>query len=1272
MAKKTREPTVLLVNDDPSLSELIGTVLRQEALRVLSCQSVEMALVTLQEHQPVDLIITDLHMPEIDGWQFCRLLRSKEYASFNKVPVLVVSSTFSGSDAEEVSTGLGANAFLSAPFEPAVLQTYVRELLAGKTPQPQLRALVVAPDKAKAGQFRAAFESHGYVIHAASSGAEALRLVEEQTPAVVVVDYHLPDMSGDRLLDELKKARGSGLAVVMVASDPTPELALRFVRAGADAYAPEPFEPEYLVDVCEQARRRLSLLRVEELLAERTRELRESERKNRLLLDGIPESVLVHDENGNILHINEVGARRLESSPDELVGRNIAEFVTPENAKTLPRNIRRVLQDGSARFETTYVAPSGARIEVEVNERLIEFAGRQAILNVGRDVTARKEAERALRENEAKLKGMLSSLYETFIVVFDRDGRYVSYWGPPELDRRYGIHSHEIVGRTLADVFTPEDAADRLRTVRRVFDTRQSCRDEYPVHYPGGDFWHDITLSPLLDAAGEVGVAVGFVRDITELKRSQGALWDMSALLETTFDAIPDAISIQNADRKVVRCNRAAYRYFKISPGEAIGKNCFELVGRETPCESCVTSAVVETKQPAQTEVYFDKLGIWVDLRAYPVLDDAGNVVKVIEHMQDITERKRAEETVRDAERFLASVFASIQDGLFVLDTDCTIVRANPTMGRWYSHAMPLLGKKCYEVFHSRTSVCPNCPAHRTLQGGKSAYQIMAKQGAQAEETGWLEIFTYPLVDIGTGHMKGAIAYIHDITGRRESEAERVRLSTAVTQAAEAIVVTDRNGTINYVNPAFEQITGFGVVEVIGKNPRILKSGQQEAAFYRDMWETLTAGKVWRGRFVNKRKDGTLYAEDATISPIRDEAGTITNYVAVKRDVTEEIELEAQLRQAQKMEAIGNLAGGVAHDFNNLLTGILGYSNMLKSYVKPGDNVYRAAEVIERAANRAAVLTHQLLDFARKGERENVLVDMHATIEEVVGLLSRTIEKKIEITQKLGAERSWVLGDPGQMQQVILNLAVNARDAMPDGGKLEFSTRVILVDDDFRARCGLEAPGEYLLASVTDSGTGIPKHIQERIFEPFFTTKEKGKGTGMGLAMVYTTIKDHRGTISVYSEVGLGTTFRIYLPLATDAPAAESVVRAQRIPGTGRILVVDDEEIVRDVATRILESLGYEVATANDGREAVELYRQPGARIDLVIIDMVMPNMDGPDCFATLKKLDPNVRAIVSTGYGLDGPAKAVLEAGALGVAQKPYEASHLSQAVAAALQKKT
>ncbi|MCU0612704.1 MAG: response regulator, partial [Candidatus Eisenbacteria bacterium] len=395
----------------------------------------------------------------------------------------------------------------------------------------------------------------------------------------------------------------------------------------------------------------------------------------------------------------------------------------------------------------------------------------------------------------------------------------------------------------------------------------------------------------------------------------------------------------------------------------------------------------------------------------------------------------------------------------------------------------------------------------------------------------------------------------------------------------------------------------------------------------------------------------------------------IVGFQGSGRDVTERKRLEEQLRQAAKMEAIGQLAGGIAHDFNNLLTGIIGYASILTKELPENSRAHLAARTIENTAERASDLTKQLLGFARRGKLQVLSVDLHRSIHEVVALLCRTMDPSIRMSLNLNARDATVTGDPAQMHQVLLNLGINARDAMPGGGELIFQTELVRLDDEYCRSHAEATPGPRLLLSVTDTGQGIPKEIQQRIFEPFFTTKAPGLGTGMGLATVYGIVRNHGGHIEVYSEPEMGATFKVYLPLSPSAGAGAAAEGPAAIAcAHGRVLVVDDEEVVRNVASDLLRELGHEVVTAESGSQAVQYYREHADAVDLVIIDLVMPEMDGRECYAELRKLNPSIRVLLSTGFGMNGRIQEALDDGMSGFVQKPYRMAELGVKVGEAL----
>ena len=521
---------------------------------------------------------------------------------------------------------------------------------------------------------------------------------------------------------------------------------------------------------------------------------------------------------------------------------------------------------------------------------------------------------------------------------------------------------------------------------------------------------------------------------------------------------------------------------------------------------------------------------------------------------------------------------------------------------------------------------------------------------------------------IKTGVLEGDVisGMILDITDRKQAAEERIRLATAVEQAAESVIIADRKGTIHYVNPAFERLSGFSSEDIVGKNFRILKSDRHDENFYRTMWKTISSGTGWAGRICNRMKDGSLRHFETTISPIRDKNGVIVNFVSVNRDVTQEVALEAQLFQAQKMEAVGTLAGGIAHDFNNLLQVIQGYTEVLQNEVGRNKSSTEALRKIHRSAKRGADLTRQLLTFSRKVQSERRPLDLNREVEQVKRLLERTIPKMIEIELYLSESPAVVSADPIQIEQAIMNLAVNAKDAMPEGGKIVIETERVRLDQQFcKSHLGAQ-PGEYVLLSISDTGHGIDQEILEHVFEPFYTTKDVGRGTGLGLAMVYGIVKNHEGYILCYSEVSTGTTFKIYLPAMEQSGQSQKPVEAEDLfkGGDETILVVDDEEYIRELVVELLTDAGYKVLTATDGEGALKLYGKKQRNIDLIILDLVIPGMGGKKCYEEILKVNPRAKILIVSGYSANGPGKDAIEAGAKAFVGKPFDVSNLLETI--------
>ena len=524
------------------------------------------------------------------------------------------------------------------------------------------------------------------------------------------------------------------------------------------------------------------------------------------------------------------------------------------------------------------------------------------------------------------------------------------------------------------------------------------------------------------------------------------------------------------------------------------------------------------------------------------------------------------------------------------------------------------------------------------LQTGQAvADTVLGVCSPRETPTRWIRIDAIPLFRAGEEAPYQVYAIFDDITEHRRAEMERERLMAAIEQTGDIVMITDPEGTIQYLNSAFETVTGYRRRDAVGQNPRLLKSGKQAPAFYGDLWEAISSGRRWTGRMVNKRADGKLYTEEATISPVVDALGRIVNYVAVKRDITEHLQLEQQFQQAMKMEAVGRLAGGVAHDLNNALTPLLGIGGILLRQMRPGTEWYDDVMAMRDSGERCANLTRQLLAFSRSETMEVTVFNLNDVVANMVKMLSRVIGEDIELIKtidpELGRVRAGYRADGADHRQ---SGDQRPADAMPNGGRLIMETENITLDEEYASEHPGVVPGPHVMLAVSDTGTGMDEETKARIFEPFFSTKEKGKGTGLGLSTVHGIVKQSGGRIEVASELGKGTTFTIYLP-CVEGEAEETKSRqgaiAEHDRGSGTILLVEDEDGVRMVAKRILCMHGYAVLEADSGEQALELSESHQGPIDLAITDVVMPGMSGTEMAKQLSASRPGIGVLYISGY---------------------------------------
>lgn len=633
-----------------------------------------------------------------------------------------------------------------------------------------------------------------------------------------------------------------------------------------------------------------------------------------------------------------------------------------------------------------------------------------------------------------------------------------------------------------------------------------------------------------------------------------------------------------------------------------------------------------------------------------------------------LLEKENAGEALQDSEKRYRRLFESAKDGILILDAVTgKVVDANPFLLQLlgYSHEA-LCGKHIWELGVFK-DIAASKDAFQALQDNEYIrYEDLPLETQEGQSIAVEFVSNVYLVD----HSKVIQCNIRDITAQKRAKAERTRLMAAIEQVGEGIFVTDAQGTIQFVNPAFKRMTGYSGEEAVGQNLRILKSGEQDELLYRNLWETVSGGTTWSGRMVNKRKDGTLYTEETTISPVRDALGQIVNYVAVGRDITEHLRLEGQFLQAQKMEAVGLLAGGVAHDYNNMLTVILGYAELALRKVDPDQPLHGDLEEIIKAARRSTDITRQLLIFARKQTIIPVALDLNQTVESMLTMLRRLIGEDIDLVWLPEKGLGPVKMDPTQVDQILANLCVNARDAIAGIGKITIETGSSVFDEAYCADHLGFVPGDYALLAVSDNGCGMDKKTKDQIFEPFFTSKEVGQGTGLGLSMVYGIVKQNNGFLNVYSEPGCGSTFRVYLPREAAQVVDVRRERAVEIPPSQgeTVLLVEDEPALLKMGTMMLEKLGYRVLAAGTPDEAIALAEEHMAELHLLLTDVVMPGMNGKDLAERLHVLCPDMKILFMSGYSVNViGAQWVMDEG-VNFIEKPFSMKDLGVKVAEVL----
>jgi len=754
-------------------------------------------------------------------------------------------------------------------------------------------------------------------------------------------------------------------------------------------------------------------------------------------------------------------------------------------------------------------------------------------------------------------------------------------------------------------------------------------------------------------------------RDVVKWQR---LLVESQLRFQTLFDFSNDGLFIINMQGNFIDINKTAYERLGYSKKEMLAMKLTELDPPEFAAKvSKRLDRIIKHGMAVFETAHYHKDGsiMPVEINARIIELDGEKVFFSV--VRDITERKQAVIALHESEARFRSLIESSQDGILAYDKDIRYTIWNPAMERIAGiKAEELMGKNPFDVFPFLEEVGEGDAFREAVQGNASKLSAMPFDIPETDRKGWYESSHFPLFDTSQ-NVIGGMAIIRDVTERKETERKANMLLQAVEKSGESMMITNKDAIIEYVNPAFTKITGYSLEEVVGKTPAVLKSHAQNPAFYEELWGTITRGEVWHGTLVDKKKDGSFFPALTSIAPIHNGDEKITHYVAIQQDVTEYKKMEEQFLQAQKMEAIGTLVGGIAHDFNNMLAAIQGNVYLVKRGLKNQPELDDKMDSIDKLGMRAAEMVKQLLTFARKDQIKLHALSLNPFIKEAHTLAKTAIPENIDFVCEISQEELAIKGDATQLQQVLMNLLNNARDAVfyVSQPKISCALKSFVATADFVKAHPDIKDKNFAELIVGDNGQGIEAAHLEKVFEPFFTTKGVGEGTGLGLAMVYGAIKSHGGVIEVESKKGVGTTFHVYLPLTENVEDLVQQEASDISQGRGEtILLVDDEEDMRITSGEVFRDLGYQVLTAGDGEEALQTFRDHRKDIRLIISDVVMPKMGGADLAKAIRQLDKKLPIIFATGYAKDQAMPAEEQVELSTIISKPFSYKKLSQLI--------
>ena len=989
------------------------------------------------------------------------------------------------------------------------------------------------------------------------------------------------------------------------------------------------------------------------------------------LMEHVPDSVYFKDTENRFLRVNRALARQLGlDDPAGAAGKTSADFFTPQHAGAAARTEQEVMRTGqpAVNLEEAVTWPDGHRSWLSTTKvPLWDTTGRiVGTFGISRDITDRKRAEQALARSEAHFRALTENASD-MVTVVDRDGLVI--YESPSVVRHQGRPQEQVIGRPVFERVHPDDLADVSAAFRRLAqDSGRVASLRFRFRHRD-DTWRvlETTGRNLLDDPAVHGIVLN-TRDVTDHARAAEALKASETKFRALTENSMDVIAILDANGRLRYASPSA-RILGYEPGALLRKIIFDYVHPEDAArvrEAFERGSASRDTAALREQFRFRHVdGSWRSLEAVASnLLDVPAVRGLVVNCRDITERRVTEEALRESEARLQSLFEGIDDAIFVHDEEGHILECNEAACR-------RLGYSRDELLRMRTSEI-DAPEFAAGYGARLAAQLehgqFTGEGVHLTKDGRRIPVDISSAVIEHRGRRAVLAVMRDISSRKEAEAALRRSEAEYRGLIERLPLgiyrATPEGRLLAANAAFARMLGYDEPEeMLGRvTMQDVYADPEDRAQLVAEWGP---GNDHAFEVHWRRKNGTRVVVRLHVHAVRSLTGEIESFEGLAEDVTEQRSLEAQFRQAQRLEAVGRLAGGVAHDFNNILTAITAYSELLLSDAAPADRKRGFVQEIQAAAQRAAALTRQLLAFSRRQVLQVKVLDLNTVVRTLDRMLRRLIGEDVRLELELSEGLGAVRADPAQMEQVIMNLAVNARDAMPAGGRLTIETANVVLDESYPRVHPGAAPGRYVMLAISDTGIGMDQETRSHLFEPFFTTKEPGKGTGLGLATVHGIVKQSGGNIWVHSEPGRGSTFKLYLPRVDEQPDGQGEPPAVwPAGGHETVLLAEDDASVREVMARALEEKGYQVLSASDGHMALEVAHEHRAHVHLLVTDLVMPGMTGDELAAALVRERPGVRVIYMSGYAENGVVRhGVLEEG-INYLQKPFALGDLARKV--------